>query len=331
MAPDFSKSTIETLAKRAAYICSNPDCRVHTIGPNTEADKATTVGEAAHISGARPGSRRYEPNLNDIARSEITNAIWLCRNCHKMIDTDEKKYSSSILFQWREIHEAFITSKLGNKTEQIHFEEQASLLSEFDGYPPIVKRIITDMPTCWEYRLSAELMRFFNAPLFRKLEDLNSGLYMKNRKIIPTDQEWEWVEEKFAAMAEITNTANTLLEKLMASWGVPGEVGEVNEIHHATKLIKEYLEQVVVYEEQIRFSKVSEKFEHILTLLRGVMSSQVLKLSSIPDDLDQFVKRCIENDRNGTVSSKETTHVYVFKVPEGWKQEVYNEIQKLRP
>ena len=117
MVPDFNKKTIDILAKRAAYKCSNPDCRVNTIGPNSDPEKATTIGEAAHIFGAREGSKRYDLSMTDSFRAEITNAIWLCRNCHKLIDTDEQKYSTNILFAWRAKHEEFIASDLGSITD----------------------------------------------------------------------------------------------------------------------------------------------------------------------------------------------------------------------
>ncbi len=97
MPPDFNRKTVDTLARRAAFKCSNPGCRVSTVGPNSDLEKSTLIGEAAHIFGARPNSKRYRLNMTDAARAEITNSIWLCRNCHKLIDTDDQKYTSDIL------------------------------------------------------------------------------------------------------------------------------------------------------------------------------------------------------------------------------------------
>ena len=88
MAPDFSSKTRDRLAKRAHFICSNPDCGDQTVGPNEQDDKVTLIGEAAHISGARETSARFDANSDDFKRAEITNGIWLCRNCHKLIDDD---------------------------------------------------------------------------------------------------------------------------------------------------------------------------------------------------------------------------------------------------
>ena len=129
MSPDFSKKTIDTLAKRAAFLCSNPDCRKITVGANSENDKSTTIGDAAHIFGARSGSARYDSEMTDTARSEITNAIWLCKNCHKLVDTDKQRYTSNLLFSWRELHEEYTQSELGNHTERIIYEAHIQLIS----------------------------------------------------------------------------------------------------------------------------------------------------------------------------------------------------------
>lgn len=81
----FKQAVIVTLAKRAANRCSNPDCGAITSGPSDDRAGSVNVGEAAHIYGAHPGSARYEELMDSVDRSDITNAIWLCGNCHKLV------------------------------------------------------------------------------------------------------------------------------------------------------------------------------------------------------------------------------------------------------
>ena len=182
MSPDFSRKTVDTIAKRAAFKCSNPDCRVSTIGPNSDPEQSTVIGEAAHICGARPNSKRYEASMTDTARAEITNAIWLCRNCHKLIDTDEVRFSSFVLFAWREQHEKYILEDLKSATDRIRFEEEVATLRLFKECPPIVRRIVIDKPEGWEWRLTAELMRHFNRPLFQRIRDIRGGLRVRSQR-----------------------------------------------------------------------------------------------------------------------------------------------------
>jgi hypothetical protein len=52
---DFSKATVERLAKRSGYLCSNPHCRVPTVGAAQGHDGVVNIGIAAHITAAAAG------------------------------------------------------------------------------------------------------------------------------------------------------------------------------------------------------------------------------------------------------------------------------------
>jgi hypothetical protein len=128
--PDFSKKTADTLAKRAAQWCSNPDCLNKTSGPHSEPGKAINIGEAAHIRGAKPGSARYDPTMTDEQRSDISNGIWLCRLCARKIDTDEKRFPAKLLLIWREGHEQLVQDR-GIKThDDSHIREELHCLQQ---------------------------------------------------------------------------------------------------------------------------------------------------------------------------------------------------------
>lgn len=98
---DFTKPTIDALAKRAGYVCSNPDCRQLTIGANEIGNKSTSIGIAAHMTAAAEGGPRYKPELTADQRSDITNGIWLCSNCATLIDKDPEKYTINLLHEWK--------------------------------------------------------------------------------------------------------------------------------------------------------------------------------------------------------------------------------------
>lgn len=327
MIPDFNKNTVDTLAKRSAYKCSNPDCRINTIGPCSDPAKSTKIGEAAHIYGARLGSKRFISKMTDSTRAEITNSIWLCRNCHKIIDNDEEKYSANVLFAWREKHEEFISSTLGNNTDQISYNEQISILKDFDHYTPIIKRIIVDKPDGWEYRVTAELMRFFNEPIFRKLKDLKEGLYLKPIENVDADKAYNWIQDRLHELSVILTPVNGLLERLTNSWGKPGEAGDLKEIHHVTKLIKEYLEHVIIFEERIQFAYVPKDYERAVYLLKNLVGSQIEKLSSIPSDLDEITSFLSRSDKKSETCT-EIRKEFVFELPVNWQKEFNRELNK---
>src|ERR1700761_764747 len=104
----FSSETVLTLSRRAALLCSNPDCKTLTTGPAEQTTGSINIGEAAHIYGRTAASARHKADLSLAELSDITNGIWLCRNCHKLIDNDPVRFPPELLFEWRRLHERTI-------------------------------------------------------------------------------------------------------------------------------------------------------------------------------------------------------------------------------
>jgi hypothetical protein len=104
-ADDFTKKVKDTLARRVAFRCSNPECRMPTSGPNEEPRKSTNIGVAAHICAASKNGPRYDPNQSSDERKYIGNGIWLCDTCSVLIDRDPGKYPIKQLIEWKDIAE----------------------------------------------------------------------------------------------------------------------------------------------------------------------------------------------------------------------------------
>lgn len=103
---NFAKVVIDTLSKRVACRCSNPDCGRITAGPHSDAGAWVNVGVAAHITSAAPGGPRYDQSLTSEQRRAIQNGIWLCQDCAKLIDSDLDKYTVEVLHEWKAQAEA---------------------------------------------------------------------------------------------------------------------------------------------------------------------------------------------------------------------------------
>lgn len=104
---NFTSTVKNKLAKRVLYICSNPNCRKITIGPNSE-NGINNIGVAAHICAAAPGGPRYDKNMTEEERKSINNGIWLCQSCAKLIDSDENKYTVNLIKKWKEQTESIV-------------------------------------------------------------------------------------------------------------------------------------------------------------------------------------------------------------------------------
>lgn len=104
---NFTSTVKNKLAKRVLYVCSNPNCRKITIGPNSE-NGVNNIGVAAHICAAAPGGPRYDKNMSEEERKSINNGIWLCQSCAKLIDSDENKYTVQLIKSWKEETESIV-------------------------------------------------------------------------------------------------------------------------------------------------------------------------------------------------------------------------------
>ncbi len=268
-------------------------------------------------------------NKTDVARAEVTNGIWLCRNCHKLIDSDEGLFSSEILFAWRESHEKYTLTEIGRVSDKIQYEQQRALLATFEGYPPIIRRIVIDKPDGWEWRLAAELMRYFNTPTFRRIRDLREGLYVKPRQHIHEDDILNWISQRLNEASNMIDPFTKLLSRLTLSFGRLGEPGDITEIHHVCRLIGNYIEEIVNYEETLQFASVPDKAEKAVDLLKDCLGTQAEKLASIPDSLDEMVSLIATVHGGSKESPLVIQKTITFELPDGWNRKMKREFRKL--
>lgn len=113
MSDDFPDRVKKALADRVGHLCSNPDCRALTSGPQEDSTKAVNLGVAAHITAASPGGPRYDPDLLPEERSGPGNGIWLCQNHGKLVDNDVARFSVDVLKKWKADAEAEARDRIG--------------------------------------------------------------------------------------------------------------------------------------------------------------------------------------------------------------------------
>lgn len=319
----FKKAVIATLARRSANQCANPDCGALTSGPSDDPDDSVNVGEAAHIYGANLGSARYEPTMTSVARSSITNAIWLCGNCHKLIDDDPEKYPSGLLFEWQRAHEQIIAEKVGKTSARIRKKFEDRHLEEFGRLSYLSERLILEKGDFWDYHLTAEVLRFEMEPVLRRWNALKRNIYTLPGARVTKEDFFPWIGIKLREISTITHSFSELANKEFAiAWGEPGIPGKDNEIVATARLYREMCESALKWEESMRFSFLDEIFYELQNLLIGTAGDIIDEAAKLPVFLAETLGT---NPIEGSFKLN-----LVLKLPEGWNDKVEAALERIR-
>lgn len=124
---DFSARTVMILYKRAGGKCCR--CGAATFGPDSNPNKSVNIGQAAHIAAAAPLGPRYDEKMSAEERSSATNGMWLCSNCHDIIDRDVKEYPTAKLKKMKREAEESARRRVGVSADLKITESGGSLTS----------------------------------------------------------------------------------------------------------------------------------------------------------------------------------------------------------
>lgn len=279
----FPQSVITTLAKRSANTCTNPSCGAVTSGPADRPDGSINLGEAAHIFGANLGSARYDEAMLPAERRAITNAIWLCGNCHKTIDDDPDQYPAGLLFEWRQDHEQAIGEKIGKTSAAIKHRYERRHLEAFGKLSYVAERLIIDKDSCWEYLLTAEALKTEVMPIARRWKALSDGLYAKPITRLERAESFDWLSDRLQEILLYVQAFMNLTNgELHVAWGAPGTPGNDFEIVSVCRFYGEVCRGALLWEEQIRFTRVDEDFVEIRDLFLGTAGHLIDQVMEIP-------------------------------------------------
>jgi len=312
----FRQAVINTLAKRAANRCSNPGCGAITSGPTDDPNGSVNVGEAAHIYGANPGSSRYEPTMTTTSRSDISNAIWLCKICHKLVDDDELRYPAGLLFEWQREHERKIAEEVGKAAASIRRRYESRHLEEFGRLSYLAERLLIEKGAFWEYKLTAEMLRFEMAPVVQRWSALKRKLYTKPYLHIERTQFIDWIQMRGAELNAMCASLSALInEEFARGWGAPGTPGNEHEIVATCRLLTEVCRSALEWEERVRFIYVSEQLERVVCHYVGLAGSFIDESTKIQEFINEVVS-----------SSPSSGHYQLnlkLDLPDGWANTVH--------
>ncbi|MEI9996408.1 MAG: hypothetical protein WDM91_17555 [Rhizomicrobium sp.] len=286
---EFSKQTIETLTKRAGNLCSNPDCGALTSGPADVSDRSVTIGEAAHIYGRLPASARYRKEMTNAERADSTNAIWLCRNCHKLADADAGRFPADVLFEWRRGHERHVAEQIGQRSEIVRQRILDRQLAAFKDASYLAQQIVIDKPEHWEFKLAIELLRTGLGRIQKRMAAIDQGLYAKPYVVVAAEQMADWNR---ARMDDLVGQIGALKKlatvELAEAFGPPGTPGDELKILSTCNLLAESCERLLEWEETVRFATLPQSFKEYRSILIGAGARFFRVVYRIPQEMAQI-------------------------------------------
>lgn len=101
---DFTSAVRRSVAERAGYICSFPECGSSTIGPSPSNPSGSLAnGVACHIYPASAKGPRGTELQVGIDVSAESNAIWMCETHGSLIDKNGgRDFPATLLMKWKE-------------------------------------------------------------------------------------------------------------------------------------------------------------------------------------------------------------------------------------
>ena len=114
--------------------CALPSCN-RPLACEDEHDGQVLVGEAAHIAGERPGSPRYDPAMTPEERNAPGNLIYLCRNCHRLIDRSWHDYPTNRLHAFKRHREQSVWRGRTAAMPRIGLAELNEAARYFEDHP----------------------------------------------------------------------------------------------------------------------------------------------------------------------------------------------------
>ena len=259
--------------------------------------------------------------MSPAARADIANAIWLCGNCHKLVDDDEARFPAGLLFEWQRLHEQQIGDKVGKAGRLARQRYEERHLEEFGKLSYLAERIITEKSDCWEYRLTAEVLRSETAPVLRRWDALQRGLYSKPRTRLAKEECLPWMQDRLAEARAIVGAFETLMnEEFARAWGEPGVAGSDIEIVTTCRLFSEACMSALLWEEKVRFTTVHDFFEDVRDLFVGVVGHMIDEAAKVPAWLSETLS-------NPDVSGTHLLNV-VLALPDGWSEQVAEALER---
>ncbi|WP_434044231.1 MULTISPECIES: hypothetical protein [Sorangium] len=244
-----------------------------------------SVGEAAHIRGAKPDSARYVESMTPEERSSITNGIWLCNICAKLIDDDESFFSVDVLYEWKRQHEERISEQLGAPAGES--ERRRILARAFESDGPAAIQIVLDRPDNWAALLAIELLREMIGPIRQDLLDLKRGVAPFLSRTIELKDIPAWVRERMNDLKRcVTAIVKLVCEDLQEALARSPHSGPLD-IRRVCERIRRVCHSLLEWEREVDRRLLPYELDSLRLKMQGWTDNMFTQLEHLPEEMSK--------------------------------------------
>ncbi|WP_256219272.1 hypothetical protein [Variovorax sp. 770b2] len=167
----------------------------------------------------------------------------------------------------------------------------------------------------WEYRLTAEVLRFEMEPVLQRWGALKRGLYVKPNSKINHKEFISWFQLKLGEITSISKAFTELANnEFSRAWGEPGTPGNDKDIVVTARLFSEMCQSSLNWEEEVRFTSTDEIFYELQNLFIGTAGRIIDEAAKLPLFLSETLS-------NNPVDGRYKLEL-VLSLADGWGEKI---------
>ena len=177
------------------------------------------------------------------------------------------------------------------------------------------KKIETEKPKFWEYKLTAALLRDNVGPVLDQAKRLQEGGYSSALGRIGSLQEvLDWCNARMDEVVTLSADFGRLVnDRMPASWGPAGQPGDVAAIERVCEDLTDCAQRVVAWKETVRFTKLPSAFADVQSMLTTFPDSFLVQIGRISTELERVFG---QENPSGKYSIQ-----LVVTVPDRWSKD----------